>query len=100
MANKIIFNAISAALGLCMSTSLLADPSQKPSEQNMMQMAPVQDMEKCFGIAKKGANDCGNASHGCGGEAKIDRDKNEWVFVPNGLCKKIVGGSSQSSTQS
>ena len=29
---------------------------------------PVQpkDSEKCFGIAKKGQNDCGTAKHACG----------------------------------
>lgn len=105
MTNKIIINAISAVLALGItgtSTTLLAEQVQqnKTAGQDMMQGPPVQGMERCFGVAKAGMNDCGNASHGCGGEAKIDRDKNEWIFIPTGLCKKISGGSTQSSPQS
>lgn len=48
--------------------------------------------EKCQGIAKAGQNDCGANGHGCAGFAKTDGDKNEWVYVPEGTCDKIVGG--------
>lgn len=48
--------------------------------------------EKCKGIAKKGANDCGANGHGCGGEAKKDNDPNEWIYLPAGVCTKITGG--------
>ena len=48
--------------------------------------------EKCQGIAKAGMNDCGANGHGCAGNAKVDGDKNEWVYVPEGTCEKIVGG--------
>lgn len=50
--------------------------------------------EKCSGIAKQGKNDCGalNGKHGCSGKAPIDSDPNEWVYVPQGTCAKIVGG--------
>ncbi len=48
--------------------------------------------EKCQGIAKAGKNDCGANGHGCAGYAKVDGDKNEWVYVPEGTCEKIVGG--------
>lgn len=60
-----------------------------------MTMGNIEGMEKCYGIAKAGMNDCGTATHGCGGEAKIDNDKNNWILVPTGVCKKIVGGSLQ-----
>ncbi len=45
--------------------------------------------EKCKGVAAKGANACGANGHGCGGFAKTDFDKNEWVYVKKGTCKKI-----------
>lgn len=45
--------------------------------------------EKCKGVAAKGANSCGANGHGCGGFAKTDFDKNEWVYVKKGTCKKI-----------
>lgn len=50
--------------------------------------------EKCAGVAKKGMNDCGslNDSHACSGQAAADGDANEWVYVPEGTCTKIVGG--------
>ena len=50
--------------------------------------------EKCAGIAKKGMNDCGalDGKHGCAGQATIDNDDNEWVYVPKGTCTKITGG--------
>jgi uncharacterized membrane protein len=47
---------------------------------------------KCRGIAKKGMNDCGANGHDCAGQAVKDNDKNEWVYVPKGVCKKIAGG--------
>jgi len=48
--------------------------------------------EKCFGVSKKGQNDCGTSVHGCAGKAKADNDKTEWVYMPKGLCGKISGG--------
>lgn len=48
--------------------------------------------EKCQGIAKAGMNDCGTSKHGCSGQATKDGDPEEWVYVPEGTCKKIVGG--------
>lgn len=48
--------------------------------------------EKCQGIVKAGMNDCGTSKHGCAGQAKTDGDAEEWVYVPEGTCNKIVGG--------
>lgn len=50
--------------------------------------------EKCAGIAKAGKNDCGSldGKHDCAGKATKDNDPNEWVYVPEGTCEKIVGG--------
>jgi uncharacterized membrane protein len=49
--------------------------------------------EKCYGVAKKGANDCAsaNGSHGCAGQAKVDNDPDEWVSVATGTCEKMGG---------
>jgi uncharacterized membrane protein len=49
--------------------------------------------EKCQGIVKAGMNDCGTSKHSCAGQAKKDGDAEEWVYVPEGTCDKIVGGS-------
>jgi len=50
--------------------------------------------EKCAGIAKAGMNDCGalDGSHSCSGQATADNLDYEWVYVPEGQCKKVTGG--------
>lgn len=50
-------------------------------------------IEKCYGIAKAGKNDCQTATHSCAGTAKKDAMGDSWVGVPAGTCEKIVGGS-------
>lgn len=54
-------------------------------------------MEKCFGIAKAGKNDCASktASHACAGQSTKDGDKTSFLVVPKGTCNKIVGGSTK-----
>ena len=49
------------------------------------------DKVKCYGIAKAGKNDCGTASHGCAGAAKVDNDPAEWKFAPKAECEKQGG---------
>ena len=93
-----IKNAISAVMALgfaCAGNTAIAEA--KANEPCMDMSGNIPGMDKCYGIAKKGMNDCGNANHNCAGEAKQDSAKNEWLLVPTGLCKKIVGGSTTSS---
>jgi uncharacterized membrane protein len=47
--------------------------------------------EKCFGIAKKGQNDCGTAKHACAGQSTVDNQADEWKFVAKGSCEKMGG---------
>lgn len=56
-------------------------------------LAAKAGFEKCEGIAKKGMNDCGTSKHACAGMAAKDGDKEEWVYVAEGTCNKIVGGT-------
>jgi uncharacterized membrane protein len=51
------------------------------------------EQEKCYGIAKAGQNDCAtaNGSHSCSGQAKVDKDPNEWKHVAKGTCVKAGG---------
>ena len=92
MLNKMILTAISTLLTMGMSQTVLAENMES---QDMSQMANMKGMEKCYGIAKAGQNDCGNASHQCASESKINGDKNEWIAVPTGLCNKIVNGQTK-----
>lgn len=49
--------------------------------------AKAADMEKCYGIALKGQNDCA-AGEGttCAGTSAIDYQGNSWKLVPKGTC--------------
>ena len=78
-ADKLVMTAAALATVL----TLAANTAQAQSTEK----------EKCYGIAKAGSNDCGANGHSCAGHAAVDGDANEWVFVPKGLCEKIVGGS-------
>ena len=51
------------------------------------------EMEKCYGVVKAGKNDCAANGHACAGQAKTDRNGNEWLSVPKGTCERLVGGS-------
>jgi uncharacterized membrane protein len=55
------------------------------------------NMEKCYGVAKAGKNDCQTDHSSCAGTAKKDGQKDAWISVPKGACEKIVGGSLNSS---
>jgi uncharacterized membrane protein len=47
--------------------------------------------EKCYGVAKKGQNDCGTAKHSCSNKAEKDNDPTEWKNVAKGTCEKMGG---------
>ena len=50
-------------------------------------VASAEDMEKCFGVALAGQNDCA-AGEGttCAGTSKVDYQGNSWKYVPAGTC--------------
>jgi uncharacterized membrane protein len=54
--------------------------------------ADAPQMEKCYGIAKAGKNDCQTSTSACAGTSKKDGQKDAWLYVPKGTCEKIVGG--------
>lgn len=49
-------------------------------------------VEKCYGVAKAGQNDCQTDHSSCAGTAKKDNQPDAWIAVPKGTCQKIVGG--------
>ena len=56
--------------------------------------APGVKLEKCYGIAKAGQNDCSSAGNNtCAGTSKVDADPKAWLNIPEGRCERIVGGS-------
>ena len=50
----------------------------------------AQEMEKCYGIAKKGANDCkAGAGTTCQGSSTVDYQGNSWKSVKKGTCTQV-----------
>ena len=49
--------------------------------------------EKCYGVAKAGANDCANLSgtHSCAGQSKNAMGADEWNYVAKGTCAQMGG---------
>ena len=80
-ANQTLQTAVASILALGMTGVATDAMAQKPG------------MEKCAGIVKAGMNDCGTSMHSCAGQAKTDGRSDEWIYVPAGTCKKIVGAT-------
>jgi uncharacterized membrane protein len=55
--------------------------------------ADAPEMEKCFGVAKAGKNDCAGPAHACAGQSKVDAGGKEWIYLPKGTCERLSGGS-------
>ena len=56
-------------------------------------------MEKCFGIAKAGQNDCAaGPGTSCQGTSTIDGQGNAWLLVPTGSCEKLTNGSLEATS--
>jgi len=48
-------------------------------------------MEKCFGVALAGQNDCAaGAGTTCAGTSKVDFQGNAWKLVPAGTCTTMT----------
>jgi uncharacterized membrane protein len=85
--NKRMIIASAFAAAVAMPALIVA---QKPAEK------PTWKAEKCYGIAKAGQNDCAaTGSSSCAGTSKADGDPQAWLYVPQGYCDRIVGGSLQ-----
>lgn len=56
----------------------------------MADLAEAAAMEKCYGVAKAGENDC-KAGPGttCAASSIEDYQGNAWSFVPKGTCESI-----------
>ena len=73
---------VALAAGVAMS---LASPAAAQSAK----------MEKCYGVAKAGENDCA-AGPGttCAGTSTIDYQGNAWTLVPKGTCEETASPTS------
>lgn len=75
--------------------SALASASAAPLSEAEVKKAMDAGMEKCFGVAMAGQNDCG-AGPGttCQGTSTVDYQGNAWKFVAGGTCTtmELPGG--------
>lgn len=78
-----VAGTLAAALGMAVVASS-ANAQQQPTADMM------KNMEKCYGVALAGKNDC-KAGKGttCAGTSKVDYQGNAWKFVPKGTCTSI-----------
>ena len=55
------------------------------------------DMQKCFGVAEAGKNDCAaGAGTSCAGTSKTKDQANAWKLVPAGTCTQTPSTTSPS----
>ncbi|MDQ6620271.1 MAG: DUF2282 domain-containing protein [Pseudomonadota bacterium] len=87
---------LAAALGLVLVTPAASAQQQgKPmnKEQQMtMERMVKNNLEKCYGVAARGKNDCAEGAHSCVGQSTRDRDPESFLLVPKGECQKFAGG--------
>jgi uncharacterized membrane protein len=75
------------ALALAALTTGLAAAAEKAKE---MPAADKPAMEKCYGVAMAGKNDCkAGAGTSCAGTSKVDYQANAFKNVPVGTCVTI-----------
>jgi uncharacterized membrane protein len=105
MSKKMVTAALGAIVAMGFSMQVTAQTSSNgpamtgPSVTKPNKPVPLgNNMEKCYGIARAGMNDCASGSNNCAGSSTKDGDKTAWLGVPAGTCTKIVGGSSTSSS--
>jgi len=83
----VMARAFQLALGSVLTVGLATAATQADAKPTW------EGHEKCYGVAKKGMNDCHNADHRCGGRAEEDAAGTEWMYLPDGTCEKVAGGS-------
>ena len=92
MTTPIKITSLAVAGALASAVSLASVPAQA-----------ADDMEKCFGIAKAGQNDCAaEGSNSCAGTSKVDFDPHGWKLVKKGTCTTttvtLPGGATRSGS--
>lgn len=76
------------ALGALAAGVALAQTKPMNDAKPMADAQPA--VEKCYGVAMAGQNDCkAGAGTTCAGTAKMDYQGNAWKNVPAGTCTSI-----------
>ena len=84
MTTKLSAATLVLALGSALSLSALTNTAHA-----------ADDMQKCFGVAEAGKNDCAaGAGTTCAGTSKVKDQANAWKLVPAGTCGKTTSATS------
>ena len=77
----------STALAAALAAALSSMAGAAPLTEEEVQAAEDAGMEKCYGVALAGENDCA-AGPGttCQGTSTVDYQGNAWTFVEGGTC--------------
>lgn len=94
MLSAVVAGAFATALGSMPVTSANAGEMMSMSKADMMKMRNMTakevksgKMEKCYGVALKGQNDCyAGAGTTCAGTSTVDYQGNAFKLEPKGTC--------------
>jgi uncharacterized membrane protein len=84
--NKKFMQIVAVAFATISTAAIAEDKAPKDDEKV--------EVEKCYGIASAGYNDCRTDSHSCSQKGQIDNDIKDFIITPKGTCLKIKGSSS------
>jgi uncharacterized membrane protein len=83
MKSKVVITTATIAGSFAAALAMIAAAAAAPKP-------PQPTMDKCFGVALKGDNDCAaGAGTTCAGTAAADYQGNAWKYVPKGTCATI-----------
>lgn len=92
MANMLANHPRALALAAVLAAAATSVAFAQTSQSSNAQAAPA-NMERCYGVARAGHNDCAAGAHSCAGHATRDNDPASFVVTPAGLCAKLAHGS-------
>jgi uncharacterized membrane protein len=87
---------LAAAIALALAPGKPTNAASPEMEKMMAEAAEAikaGKIEKCYGVAKAGGNDCQTATASCAGSSTKDGDKAAFVAVPKGTCERLAGGN-------
>ena len=68
------------------------DMAGEPVDAELAEAAADGEMEKCYGVALAGKNDCAaGPGTSCAGTSTVDYQGNAWKYVPTGECEDMNG---------
>ncbi len=99
MKNAYLASSLAAAVVLALAMPTTPARAASAEMEKMMMDAEAAmaagTIEKCYGVALAGMNDCQTATSSCAGSATVDDDPAAFVVVPTGTCGKLTGGSTE-----